>query len=139
MTKDELILSTFSTKGNEIFSPVQIQKLLFLIDKKLHNELEGPYFDFKPYHYGPFDKGIYLRLDALHLLGKVDLIKNGRLTCYKLTNKGLEEGKKLFENLSEESKKKIKALTNFVKNLSFSELVSAIYKTYPEMKSNSIF
>jgi hypothetical protein len=34
---------------------------------------------------------------------------------------------------------KIKILSEFVRKLSFSELVSAIYKEYPEMKKYSIF
>ena len=33
----------------------------------------------------------------------------------------------------------IKEVSKFVRALSFADLVSAIYKAYPEMKANSVF
>ena len=42
-----------------IFNPVQIQKLLFLFDREIPEQVGGPHFQFVAYHYGPFDLEVY--------------------------------------------------------------------------------
>ena len=43
------------------------------------------------------------------------------------------------DNLHENAQAYIRSASNFVRNHSFSKLVSAIYKAYPEMQANSVF
>ena len=48
------------------FASIQIQKLFFLFDEKIRKASgKMPYFDFKPYDYGPFDKTVYDMIEDL--------------------------------------------------------------------------
>ena len=61
----DIILAALAASRGAAHSPVQMQKLLFLLDKRLANELGGPHFNFIPHHYGPFDRTIYDLLEQL--------------------------------------------------------------------------
>ena len=141
MRKKEIVLAVLAAAEGAIHSPVQIQKLLFLIDKKIPNLINGPYFIFKPYSYGPFDVDIYNLLEELAQEEDVEIISNPNLRWakYRLTTNGQKKGIKILNTLNKEAVEYIKILSSFVRNLSFAELVSTIYKEFPEMKENSIF
>lgn len=140
MDREFFILAILSTADKQSFTPVQIQKLFFLMQKKfpeiIHNE-----FNFIPYAYGPFDKAIYEEMDKLKNNGYVEIQNPSNVTwsLYCLTEKGLEQGKMYFYTLSESVQEYALKYSNFVRSLSFSELVSAVYKEYPDMKVNSVF
>jgi hypothetical protein len=114
-------------------------KLLFLIDKNLADDLDGPFFNFHPYHYGPFDRKVYDVLRNLRLKGMVNFLSEHTWEDYQLTEIGLSTGVGIFEEMNEKSREYIQAISEFVRSLSFSELVSSIYKKYPEMRENSVF
>jgi len=137
MNRKEFMQYCLSLQGNTPLSPVQLQKLFFLIDMKLSREVGGPFFHFTPYHYGPFDKEVYEELDNLNSENKVEIIQNNRLRLYKLT----EEGKNTIpiSNLNENVKSKVEDIIDYVKTKSFTELISAIYHDYPGMRVNSVF
>ena len=121
-------------------SPVQIQKLLFLIDREIPKLVGGPHFDFEPYQYGPFDSTVYSELRSLRAKGlvDVDLIWWGR-RGYSLSPEGQEKGEAILGELNEKAQAFIQKTSKFVRGLSFSKLVAAIYKAYPEMRENSVF
>lgn len=139
--RKKFMLFAMSPAGTGSFSPVQVQKLLFLLDENVAAQTGGPHFSFEPYDYGPFDKDVYLELEKLHLKGLVEiLMSRGRGSrIYKLTDKGFETGKGDFEKLPEDVRRYIREAVSFVRGLSFAELVSAIYEAYPEMRVNSVF
>ena len=141
MRKEEIILAVLAAAEGAVHTPVQIQKLLFLIDKKIPNLINGPYFNFKPYSYGPFDIEIYNLLEELAQEEDAEIISNSNLRWakYRLTINGQKKGEKILNTLNKEAGEYIKTLSFFVRNLSFAELVSTIYKEFPEMKENSIF
>lgn len=141
MFKEDLILAVLSAGGDSKYTPVQIQKVFFLVDKLIGEKIGGPYFKFVPYHYGPFDKSIYSDLDELRDKDLVTI--NNRplssLKTFSLTQKGIELGQDNLKKLGEKEMAYIKKLNEYVRTLSFSQLVSSIYKAFPEMKKNSIF
>lgn len=141
MTKDDVILAALAAGELNSLTPVQVQKLLFLIDKKAAREIGGPFFDFIPYHYGPFDSEIYKRLAELADKGFVEIIgtRYSRERSYRITDTGFQHGVKALSKTSPGVQDFIKKLSEFVRSLSFVQLVSAIYKAYPEMKANSVF
>ena len=143
MNKKEFVLAALSASDHEAsYTPVQLQKLFFLIDKNLEGEFEGcPFFNFQPYHYGPFDKEVYRYTNELEIDGLIETFKrdNSYVKNYKLTSEGFDHGRKLLDNLNHEVKDYVENLNAFVRRLSFSELISSIYKSYPSMKVNSIF
>lgn len=139
MTKKDIILAALSPAKESRYTPVQVQKLLFLIDKQIPRLVGGPIFDFKPYNYGPFDKSVYEEITALANDGYIDIISENTWQCYRLTNIGQTKGEQLFRALDEVAQSYVAKASEFVRALTFSELVSAIYKAYPEMRQNSVF
>ncbi len=141
MTKDDAILAAMAAGDVSAFTPVQVQKLLFLLDKKAAPALGGPLFDFRPYDYGPFDREVYDRLDELAASGLVDIAGQSfkRDRHYSLTQAGLARGQRALDTLPAPVKSYMQRLSRFVTSLSFVQLVSAIYGAYPEMRVNSVF
>ena len=141
MSKEEMILAALSCSNGSSFSPVQIQKLLFLIDRRIGRDLGGPFFNFVPYHYGPFDKSIYLVLDRLVGKGLMDELAPAglRWNLYRPTSSGKAKGEQVLSSMRSKPRKDIADLARYVLQLSFDDLVSAVYKAYPDMEANSIY
>ena len=141
MDRASFILCALTPAQCAAYSPVQVQKLFFLLDKGIGAYVGGPYFNFEPYHYGPFDQEVYSTLEELAAEGlvEIELEPRGRWNTYRLTPEGQQKGEELLERLPEEVQRFIRNVSEFVRKLSFAQLVSAIYKAYPEMKANSVF
>jgi hypothetical protein len=141
MDKKEIILAAMASSSGADYSPVQIQKLLFLLDKKIPTYLNGPHFKFVPYAYGPFAIEIYQLLDGFDNSGEVNILHSlaSGIRKYRLTKTGQQEGEKLLGKLDSKIRDYMAKLSVFVRSLSFAELVSSIYNEYPEMKKNSVF
>lgn len=139
MTKKEIVLAALAPAKTSKHSPVQVQKLLFLIDRNLASVLGGPFFSFEPYHYGPFDKGVYETLEELASEGLVEICFDRHWKSYRLTEAGEAKASEIFESLPCNAKDYISKVSAFVRRSSFSQLVSSIYKAYPEMRKNSVF
>lgn len=127
-----------SAKG-ATYGPVQIQKLFFLLDKNIDHLVDGPHFDFQPYHYGPFDQEVYQELEKLATDNVVEITIDKKWKNYRLTLHGQNLGEQILSPFSEAAKDYIKKVADFVLTASFVQLVSAIYKAYPEMRANSVF
>ena len=140
MDKEAFVLMALAAGGEKIYSPVQVQKLLFLLGDNIPEEVGGSHFHFEPYDYGPFDKDVYNVLDRLEGKSLVS-IRSTELgfNKYTLTPTGFKDGQKHLSNLGAESRKYAEKVALFVTTVSFSQLVSAIYSHYPEMKVNSVF
>lgn len=141
MTKaQEHILAVLSSSKGASYSPVQLQKLFFLIDKTVGNIIGGPYFNFEPYHYGPFDKEVYSNIE---LLSRIDLVDSNKSSSnhrsYRLTVSGQEYGERILSSYPLEYQTYFSKIDEFVRSLSFQELIETIYKHYPETRVNSIF
>ncbi len=141
MDREDFMLAVMSHAGNRTFTPVQVQKLFFLLDRNVPDPQNGPYFDFEPYDYGPFDKEVYEELDNLDEQEFVEVMKpfGHGVRTYRLTDEGKVLGEKHFEALPKDVQQYIEKTVDFVRSLSFADLVSAIYKEYPDMKVNSVF
>lgn len=139
MNRKEIVLVAMAPANRCQHSPVQMQKLLFLIDQAIPEEVNGPIFDFQPYNYGPFDKAVYETLEELANEGLVTVIPVHTWREYLLTEAGQREGDRLLQRISQKARDYIQAASQFVRELSFTQLVSAIYKAYPEMRANSVF
>lgn len=140
MNKRELLLVAFGAGAKHEHTPVQVQKLLFLIDRNVGARIDGPVFNFAPYDYGPFDASVYEVLRELEGDGLVSSSESTRgWKRHALTDKGVAEGERLAQGIDPVVIDYIKRASEFVRSLSFSDLVSAVYKAYPEMKANSVF
>jgi len=139
MDRKETILAAFAAADGASHTPVQVQKLLFLIDREIPDFVGGVHFNFQPYNYGPFDVSLYDELAELGNENYVEIIPEHNWMSYRLSDKGQGVGTALLKSLDPKAQNFIKQISVFVRSLTFSQLVSAIYKAYPDMKVNSVF
>lgn len=140
MEQEELVLAALAAAKGDAHTPVQVQKLLFLIDENIGKDLGGRFFDFQPYDYGPFDKQVYAVIDKLEDRGQAEVIHGGwARRRYRLTEEGQSRGEDILEELGDREREYIKSVSDWVRRLSFSQLVSKIYQKYPHMAERSVF
>ena len=140
MRQTELVISALAASDGAPYSPVQLQKMLFLLDRNIADWIDGPVFNFEPYSYGPFDSDVYDTAEKLELEGLVSISRpNIGYKSYRTTPAGQRRGQQLLGEVDERVAQYIRKISEWVQNLGFRELVSAIYKYYPDMKVNSIF
>lgn len=140
MQKRELLLAAMSAGGGEEHTPVQVQKLVFLIEQNVAADLGGSTFDFVPYDYGPFDSSLYEVLRQLEAEGLATATVTSRgWKKYSLTPEGQRRGAEVLDSTPARASNYIRQVSAFVLRLSFADLVSAVYKAYPDMKVNSVF
>jgi uncharacterized protein len=139
MTKQEMVLAALAPGAEHRYTPVQVQKLMFLIDRQIPELVNGPHFNFQPYHYGPFDRTVYQELDRLADFDFVDVHELGSVRTYALTASGARAADRAFRLLDPHAQDFVSRTSQFVRSLNFSALVSAIYKKFPEMRANSVF
>ena len=140
LTRREVVLAALASAGeNANFTPVQVQKLFFLIDREAARLLNGPHFAFRAYDYGPFDSAVYDQLMLLKFEANLEIMGGGQYRLYTLTPDGFAEGQRIVSKLPTEAAKFLAAAAEWVRRLSFQQLVAAIYRAYPDMKVNSIF
>jgi len=141
MNRGEWVLATLAASEGAEHTPVQVQKLFFLLDDKLGGSTGGPRFHFAPFDYGPFDCDVYKELEQLESLGLVSITRSPKTgwRTYRTSTAGLEKGHQLLDTLDGNVVAYIRRLSEWVRSLSFAELVSTIYAHYPIMKTNSVF
>ena len=139
MNRRDLVLAAMASGGFEQFSPVQVQKMFFLLDRNIAAQIEAPHFDFAAYDYGPFDANVYQEIEILSHEGLTTVNGAGSSRRYALTENGYSEGRCILKTLPEVVQKYMADVSKFVRSLSFPALVSAIYEAYPEMRANSVF
>ena len=123
--------------------PVQLQKSLFLLGRNLSPEKlqNDSFYKFEAYDYGPFCGEVYKDAEALEGNGMIAIMRPPlvRFNIYEITDLGTEHARALRKSLDEATTSYLDAVVDFTKSLSFTELVSAIYKAYPEMREKSVF
>lgn len=139
MRREQVTLMMLASANGRTFTPAQIQKALFLLSRETPELFsEGSSYNFRPYDYGPFDSTVYDDIEASVREGKAEIF-GGRVRLYRATAAGIEEGQQLLENLEDDDRAYVNKVSEFVRSKSFSDLVSSIYREYPDMKVNSIF
>jgi uncharacterized protein len=140
MIRSEYVLAALAGAGEHAsFTPAQLQKFFFLLDREAAHLLEGPYFNFQPYDYGPFDRMVYEEVGQLSRAGEAAITAGPYFRDYRLTAEGLAKGSEIYGALDEAAREYIQSAAKWVRSINFQQLVSAIYAKYPDMKVNSIF
>ena len=120
-------------------SPAQLQKILFLLQKNYHTVL-GSTYQFEAYYYGPFSVEVYKDAEKLEEMGLVHISRTlGGWKMFAATPQGLERARELSKTANPKGLEYLRKVVAWALNLSFQDLVRAVYDAYPEMKANSIF
>jgi uncharacterized protein YwgA len=138
--KDWTLLAISAAEGRPV-TPVQIQKCLFLLSREIPQHLPQGFYEFAPYNYGPFNKGIYDDLDELASEGLVYILSSGdrRWKEYAATPSGLERSATIGRDVPDQVTEYLRHLMAWCRSKTFEELVSAVYNRYPEYRRNSVF
>lgn len=123
--------------------PVQLQKSIFLLSRNLTSaQLQcADFYKFEPYDYGPFCSEVYSDAKRLEVEGLL-LIRvpaSPRFNHYEATEQGVLRARELKAHLDGETAAYLDTAVQFTQALSFTQLVTSIYKAYPDMKINSVF
>lgn len=137
LTQDEIVLIVLASAKKPL-TPVQLQKSVFLLQEMTDvTEI----FEFSAYDYGPFCSGVYRTAEQLQSNGLAEIrqpLERG-FRLYEATESGRQEGKSVLSSLPKNLADYIAQLVSWVSNLSFQDLVKAVYKQFPAYKQNSIF
>jgi uncharacterized protein len=140
MNRSEILLAGLAAAGeNANLTPVQVQKLFFLLDREAAPLLGGPHFNFQPYDYGPFDSAVYNGIEELARRDLARVQSTGRYRVYSLSQLGFQEGSRLLNTVTPNARAYIINIAGWIRQLSFEQLVASIYNRYPEMKAKSVF
>ena len=138
--KDVALLAIAYAKGNGL-SPVQLQKTLFLLQKKAPTLVGHDFYNFEPYNYGPFDPQIYSDAESLQEEGSVMIAARAdqRWKNYALPARGAERATTLAQSLDSKARDYLQRLVKWVLSLDFNTLLRYIYAKYPKYRENSVF
>jgi hypothetical protein len=143
MNRRDLVLAILAAAEGRTYTPVQIQKAVFLVCDKFPDLIDdGPGFHFQPYDYGPFDSDVYSVIDALQSRGLAVIAPSpsGNWNTYAASDDGVSAGDEiLYNTMGNDEQRYIDKVSTWVRSLSFGSLVKSIYDAYPEMRANSIF
>ena len=140
MTRQEFVLMAMAAGNGDAHTAVQVQKLFFLIERKVPQEVGGPYFTFVPDAYGPLDLDVYAELSAASAKGLVTIYNEREIVhTYCLTSAGRAVGEAMLVKLAPPTAEYLRTLSAWVRRQEFWELVSAVYQAYPEMRVNGVF
>jgi hypothetical protein len=143
VNRRDLVLAILAAANGRSYTPVQIQKAVFVIcDQLPHLIDDGPGFNFQPYDYGPFDSDVYSEIATLRHDGAAIIAPSGvgNWNTYAATDAGVDRGDEfLYQVMKEEDRAYIEQISNWVRSLNFATLVKSIYEAYPRMRANSIF
>ena len=102
MTRKELILSLLAASEGRPYTPVQLQKAVFLVTQNVPDIIDqGPTFTFVPYDYGPFDSEVYAEASSLKLVGHAVVApsSSGRWSTYAASDTGVVSGREILRKL----------------------------------------
>lgn len=142
MQRSEYVLIGLAPAQGRPHTPVQVQKLFFLLQEKgqASPSLGGTYFDFQPCHFGPYDKDIYSELENLTQQGWIEIsFTPSGIRQYRLTPVGQEQADILLKQLDARSRKFVQKISRWILEKDFFQLVQAIYRAFPRMAENSVF
>ncbi len=137
ISRSDILLAIIAAAGVRGFSRAHMLKVVFLVSEEFKGRLAEDFYEFDKYHYGPFSREVYSDAEMLNDSGCIS-IKYGaerRDDQYKI-----EEDCCLDDiQLPTELKRYIEDTADWVIDMSFAELVRAIYFLFPEYRENSRF
>ena len=134
---DWLLLTIASAKRP--LEPVQLQKAIFLIGQNLKYEVGDSFYKFIPYNYGPFCQEIYADAQVLAAQGLVTISPGQKERRYAPTTDGESRAAELARAANVASVDYVKRVMAWMAELTFPQLLSAVYKQYPDWAKNSVF
>jgi hypothetical protein len=129
------LLLAYAKSPSGSLTPVQAQKIMFVLGQEAPRDVGVDFYQFVPYNYGPFCQDIYD--DQRNLDHEGYLRKDGKL--YVITKSGLNAATDIEASQRVGIGAYLGKLVQWTTSKSFSALLSSIYSKYPEFAVNSVF
>jgi len=142
MDRMSWLLMALDVAGAAGLTPAQLQKILFLLGQQVPDLLgTQDFYQFVPYNYGPFSKSVYLDAEFLANRGMVNIyrVRGGSFSMYEITSEGTDEVRIFRREADTRALQYLESVVPWAQSLTFSELVSSIYRKYPAFRVNSVF
>jgi uncharacterized protein len=138
--RDWTLLAICAAGGKGV-SPVQLQKVLFLLGRELPHEVSPNFYTFAPYNYGPFSRAIYDDAECLADSGAVAITKvpGENWNRFIATGEGCVRAEEARRSAPKAAAEYLDRAVEWASRQSFQSLVRSIYDKYPDMKVNSVF
>ena len=141
--RSEALLLLLSVGENKPLDPVRIMKSMFVFTMEAKDEWipKQDRYDFVPYNYGPCSFELYDDLDELVSKGfiKTEQLPDRSWKYFALTAKGVEVAKSIASKSNAAEVKYLTRIREYVDGCSFNQLLTGIYKAYPQYAVNSVF
>ena len=137
--RSDTVTAAFAAGGpGAAYDPIRAQNLLFLVDREVSDRIGGPFFDFRPYHYGPFDRAVYAVIGELEAAGNARVDTSGPYPHYLLTTTGYRRGAAVLADFPDPVADYVERASRWVRLMPYRRMLAAIYRRYPEMAVNSV-
>ncbi len=133
---DILLAIIAAAKGKEL-SRVHLQKAAFLVSEEFKGRLPEDFYTFDKHNYGPFSIDIYNDTEMLHYWGWIHIRPGNerRFDTYSIAEPAEVDRIPLDHDIQQF----IQSTVAWVADMSFGEIVRAVYWLFPEYRENSIF
>ena len=135
VSRSDILLAIIAAANGKELSRVHLQKVAFLVSEEFEDTLPVDFYKFDKYDYGPFCIDIYNDTAMLDYWGQIQT---------KPSDKGTDERYSISKHvcfdglpLDEDIKRYIKSTVEWVEDMTFGQLVRAVYKLYPEFLKRS--
>lgn len=135
--EDVLLLLADGATGSYPLDPIRLMKGAFLVSR-LGRPAWRTLFDFRPYHYGPFDSGVYSARDRLVRSGLLDAERVGRYPRYELTSEGRARVAELERGAAGDHADWFRQIGRYVTTRPFAQLLEEVYERYPDFAVRSV-
>jgi uncharacterized protein YwgA len=141
LDRSEWLLLALRSARRHRLTAVKLQKSLFVLGERRGEAVGDDYYQFRPYHYGPFSADIYHDADSLANKGllQVDTSRGQSMREYVLTEEGERAADASARRAPKMAREYLEAVVAWAQPLRFDELVRAVYEAFPETRINSIF
>jgi hypothetical protein len=144
MTRRDWLLLLIAASARPLgLDPVRVQKGMFLLAREAGLP-PGQRYGFRPYNYGPMSVELYADLGALERDGLVVRVPVAgfRWTCAALSDAGAARAAALEPVARREAPlahRRLARIASLLDRLTFTELLQAVYRRYPEFAARSVF
>lgn len=137
VSSSEILLAIIAAAEGRALSRVHLQKVAFLVSEEFKDRLPEDFYSFDKYDYGPFCIEIYNDTAMLDYWGQIQTQRRGEGNdeSYAISEDVSFDGLQLDEDI----KRYIKNTVAWVAEMSFGQLVRAVYRLYPEFLERSKF
>ncbi len=137
VSNSEILLAIIAAADGRELSRVHLQKVAFLVSEEFKDRLPADFYKFDKYDFGPFCIDIYNDTEMLHYWGRIHINPGSerRYDTYCIAEPFDSESLQIDDDI----KTYIQDTVAWVAEMSFGEIVRAIYWLFPEYRENSIF